>query len=120
MIAPIILLFFLGPTVAAAPSPIEEPEPPPTVVRAEITAYSSSADETDDEPDVNASGTRPSHGSLACPRYYDLGTEFLIDGKRYTCDDRMSKRFPDRFDIWMESKEEAIRFGVRTLPVEVL
>lgn len=100
--------------------PVPEPEPERTVLMAEITAYSSSADETDDEPEINASGTRPSHGSLACPRYYVLGTEFLINGKRYTCDDRMSTRFPDRFDIWMESKDEAIEFGVRTLPVEVL
>ena len=99
-----------------------EPEPPPAlieVVMAEITAYTSSPDETDDTPTLNASGTMPSYGSLACPRRYELGTAFVIEGKRYVCDDRMNIRYTNRFDIWMPSKAHAIEFGIQTLPVEI-
>lgn len=117
MLLPFLILFSVVPQSANAPP---THEPPREIVVAEITAYSSSVDETDDTPHVNAQGTRPEKGSLACPRYYDLGTEFVIEGRRYTCDDRMSMKYPDRFDIWVESKEEAIEWGVRKLPVEVV
>jgi 3D (Asp-Asp-Asp) domain-containing protein len=86
----------------------------------EITAYSSSVDETDDTPNINARGTAPKDGSIACPRYYELGTKFRIEGKIYECDDRMSVRFPDRFDIWLPSKALALEHGIKTLNVELV
>lgn len=118
MFLPVLLFLYLPAPVV----PEEPPLPAPVVqtITAEVTAYSSSVDETDDTPNLNAAGTRPDHGSIACPRYYELGTEFIIEGIHYTCDDRMARRFPDRFDIWMESKEKALEHGVKTMEVQVV
>lgn len=116
MLFPLFLI-----TSLLSPKPVQPAEVAPVRIEivAEITAYTSSVDETDDTPDINASGTQPTDGSIACPRRYELGTAFMIQGKRYTCDDRMNKRYDDRFDIWMKSKSDALAFGIQTLPVEI-
>ena len=90
-------------------------------INANVSAYTSSADETDENPWENAAGTRPGPGSLACPSRFALGTEFVIEGEVYTCDDRMNKRYRDgnHFDVWVESKEEAYEFGRQELTITV-
>lgn len=91
-------------------------------VTATITAYTSSVDETDDTPFITASGTRTGEGTLACPPKYDFGTRIRISDKVYVCEDRMNRRYhsQERFDIWMETKDEAFEWGIRELEVEVL
>lgn len=84
-----------------------------TAIVAEITSYSSEPDQTDDTPFITASGTHVHDGTIACPQKYAFGTEVKIDGKTYTCEDRMNKKFPDRFDIWNESNEQAIAWGLQ-------
>lgn len=98
-----------------------EPEPAHILVNATITAYSSSPDETDDTPFLTASGNLVKHGTLACPSKYKFGTNILIEGKKYTCEDRMNKRFrnTERFDIWVGSKEDAYKWGKRELTIKV-
>ena len=81
--------------------------------RATITAYSSSVDECDDTPFITASGTRTRLGVIACPVYYKFGEIFKIDGEYYICEDRMSTKYPHRFDIWFPSKQEAKEFGIK-------
>jgi len=78
-----------------------------------ITAYSSSRDETDDTPFITASGTFVRNGIIACPRYLPFGTYVMINDKVYICEDRLHERFSDYFDIWMPSKDAAIKFGKR-------
>lgn len=117
MFFPFILFAFVQPT--EPPPPPAEPPPVRIEIEAEVTAYTSSPDETDDTPEINAAGTKPGPGSIACPRRFDLGTVFIIEGRRYTCDDRMNKRYTNRFDIWMESKDDAIEHGIQTLKVEI-
>ena len=89
------------------------------VVSATVTAYTSSEDETDSTPFENASGTRPARGSVACPRALAFGTQVVIEGKTYKCDDRMHHKYADRYDIWVESKAEAFEWGRRTLAVVI-
>lgn len=88
--------------------------------RAVVTAYSSSPDETNSDPFITASGDRVRHGIVACSREFPFGSKFLIDGQVYECLDRLSRKFDDRIDIWMPSKEAAISYGKRVLFVEVL
>lgn len=88
--------------------------------RAVVTAYSSSPDETADDPFITASGDRVRHGIVACSRDFPFGSKFLIDGQVYECLDRLARRFDDRIDIWMPSKEAAVNYGKRVLVVEVL
>ena len=92
----------------------------PTRFRAEVTAYSSSPDETWGDPFITASGRRVADGIVACPRRYPFGTQFRIGPEVYTCWDRLHPRFDHRFDIWKPSKEEALTFGLRRIEVEVL
>lgn len=92
------------------------------IVLASVSAYTSSLDETDDTPEINARGTKPGPGSIACPSRYPFGTEVLIRDESYFCDDRMNPRYADGdyFDIWMSSKAEAIHWGRRTIEVFVV
>jgi 3D (Asp-Asp-Asp) domain-containing protein len=89
-------------------------------IRAEVTAYSSSPDETWGDPFVTASGRPVGDGVVACPRRLPFGTRVRIGARTYTCWDRLHPKYDDRFDIWKPSKEEAIAFGRRRLTVEVL
>ena len=90
-----------------------------SVLLAEVTAYSSSLDETQGDPFITASGKRVRDGIIACPREYPFGTRFLIEGKLYVCMDRLAQKYDHRIDIWKPNKAEALQFGRRELPVEV-
>lgn len=89
---------------------------------AEVSAYTSSVDETDDTPNINAMGTRPGPGSIACPTRYAFGTKVMINGDEFSCDDRMNPRYAggDYFDIWIETKAQAFQWGRRTVEVIVI
>lgn len=102
-----------------------EPESAPErqnehVFEAIVTAYSSSPDETDDTPEIMASGKKVYPGAVACPRRIEFGVEVEIEGRRYTCEDRMHPRFDDRFDVWHPSKDEAWEWGKKKVLVRVL
>ena len=107
----LIILFILSlyppsnTMAAVSPAKIE--------IAAVVTEYTSSADETDSTPFLNASGTRPKEGSIACPSKYPFGTVVTIGGQDYKCDDRMAREYRDQphFDIWVQSKAEAFKFG---------
>lgn len=87
---------------------------------ADITAYSSSPDETWGDPFVTASGRPVADGVVACPRRLPFGTKVRIANRTYTCWDRLHPRYDDRFDIWKPSKEAALQFGRQRLLVVVM
>lgn len=95
-------------------------EPEPVRLLATVTAYSSSPDETWGDPFVTASGKRVFDGLVACPRSLAFGTRVKIGERTYDCYDRLHPKYDDRFDIWMSSKDAALRFGKRQVQVEVL
>ena len=80
------------------------------VVEAEVSAYTSSEDETDDTPFITASGVRVRSGVVACPQKLEFSTEIEIEGLVYICEDRLNKRYRDQevYDVWMSSKELAL------------
>lgn len=92
------------------------------VLIAEVSAYTSRPEETDDTPTITASGEEVYSGGIACPVRFKFGTQIEINGTVYTCNDRMNKRYADsnHFDIWMESYEDAIHWGRRHVEVAVL
>ena len=94
---------------------------PTTEIQVVVTAYTSSEDETDDTPEITASGARTRDGIVACPAKYPFGTKVLIKGKEYECQDRMHSRYRDdnNFDIWVETKDEAFKWGRRELVIEI-
>lgn len=95
---------------------------PEATTTAVITAYTSSEDETDDTPMVNAAGTEPGPGSVACPVRLPLGTKVRIGTTVYTCDDRMGRKHQqvEHYDIWVPTKAEAFRIGRQRLAIAVL
>ena len=89
-------------------------------IEAEFTAYSAGDGYTPGT--VMASTKEVYEGAIACPTKYDFGTKIKVNGKTYTCEDRMAKRFRDGeyFDIYMHSQEEALSFGRQKLEYEVI
>ena len=93
--------------------------PRATTVQAEVTAYTSSHDETDEDPNTTASGTVPGAGTIACPSKWPFGTVVEIEGQHFTCEDRMNARYRDteHYDIWVSTKAEAKEWGRRQLAI---
>ena len=121
--------FFLSAALATSvafsiPSTTVYVRPPETgtVIEAEVTAYNSEPEQTDDTPFITASGTHVHDGTIACPQVYPFGTIVRIEGKAYTCEDLMAKKYRDKnyFDIWMSDAEAAKKWGRKTLDVYIL
>jgi 3D (Asp-Asp-Asp) domain-containing protein len=106
--------------------PTQTTEPESTVKKVHYvttTAYSSTPDQTDDTPFITANGTRVRDGIIAT-NFLPFGAKVRFPdysgNKVYTVTDRMNKRFSDRADIWFETREQAMNFGIRKLKMEVL
>lgn len=88
-----------------------------------ITAYSSTPDQTDDSPFIMASGKHVYDGAIAA-NFLPLGTKVKIPdmygSKIFTVEDRMHSRFSDRMDIWMPTRSDAVKFGLRHARIEVV
>jgi 3D (Asp-Asp-Asp) domain-containing protein len=97
-------------------------EPRRTTVRW-ATAYTSTVDQCDSTPFITANGTKVYDGIVAA-NWLKFGTRVRIPeyfgDKVFVVTDRMHPRFADRIDVWMDDIEEARRFGIRKLTVEVL
>ena len=72
---------------------------------------------------LTASGKIARVGMVAT-NLYPFGTKLKIGNKIYIVEDRISKKYNDRCDIFMgygkESHQEALKFGIQYLPVEIL
>lgn len=90
------------------------------IIEAIVTAYSSSPDETDEDPLIMASGEMVYDGAAACPRRIPLGTKIVIAGREYVCEDRLARKYDHRFDLWKASKAEAMEFGIRKEKIEII
>ena len=103
---------------------VPKPPAPDKVVKAVITAYTSTPDQTDDSPFTAASGKHVYDGMIAA-NWLPFGTRVKIPSlygdKVFTVDDRMNARYGyGRMDIWFDSsKGEAKKFGVKRVEVEI-
>lgn len=90
---------------------------------AEVTAYSSTPDQTDNDPFIMASGKHVYDGAIAA-NFLPFGTKVrfpeIYGDKIFTVEDRMHKRFSERMDIWMETRREAEIFGIRKIRYEIV
>ena len=89
----------------------------------EMTAYTSSVGECDATPFITADGSHTKDGIIAA-NFLPFGTKVRIPdyfGDRvFEVHDRMNQRFPNRMDVWMQTKKDAFAFGVRHLRIEIL
>ena len=68
-----------------------------------------------------ASGTlATANRTVAASSQYAFGTKLIINGKEYTVEDRGGAITGDRIDIYMNSHADALAWGVRYLPVQVV
>lgn len=70
---------------------------------------------------ITAIGRVPAQGrTIAASRSIPLGSNILINGKRYIVEDRLAKRFDKRFDIYFTKHSDARKFGIRTNTVTII
>ena len=95
----------------------------PRVIKALITAYSSSIDETDNTPLITASGNYVRPGVVAA-NFLPFGTKVrmpkIFGDKIFVVEDRLHERYNDRIDVWFPTKEGALRFGQQISEIEIL
>ena len=96
---------------------------PSNIYKRFITAYSSTPDETDSTPFITASGSYVHFGVVAA-NWLPIGTAIRIPkyfGKQvFIVEDRMHSRNSQKLDVWLPSKEAAIKFGSHLAEIEVL
>lgn len=97
---------------------------PDRKVKAVLTAYSSTPDQTDGDPFTAASGKRVHDGMIAA-NWLPFGTKVkipeLFGDKIFTVEDRMNARYGfGRIDVWMEAERKTVNlFGVKRATVEI-
>lgn len=98
-----------------------------TIKKVEITFYTSTKDQTDDTPNIMASGNQVYDGAIAT-NMFPFGTKVriprLFGDKVFTVEDRMHERFSKRVDVWLpggeSGKKEAFRLGKQRLDIEIV
>ncbi|MDO8443181.1 MAG: hypothetical protein Q7S81_02920 [bacterium] len=92
-------------------------------IEVELTAYSSTKDQTDSTPFISASGKRVYDGMVAA-NFLPFGTKIkipeLFGDKIFTVDDRMNRRYQNRVDIWFADRTSAINFGIKNSVIEIV
>lgn len=93
--------------------------PETTTVAGIVTAYDSEVEETDDTPFITANGDHVYRGGIA-NNCLPFGSKVIIEGHEYTVNDRMNARYGcDHFDIWMQTRNDAIAYGLHKTSVLV-
>lgn len=86
-----------------------------------VTGYSSTPDQCWGDPFITASGARVHVGTMACPPEYAFGTKIEIDGMgTYVCEDRGGAIKGNHFDMWFESRGEALQWGKRIVEARII
>jgi 3D (Asp-Asp-Asp) domain-containing protein len=89
-------------------------------IYATVYAYNSEVGQTDESPFITANGTRVKDGIIA-NNCLSFGTRVRIKEKEYEVQDKMNSRYGcEVFDIWMESKQDAINWGKQYLEINLI
>lgn len=91
------------------------PTSTPRVMFLTVTGYSSSYDETDDDPWITAYNTLARDGIIAS-NILPFGTKVkipsLFGDKIFVVEDKMNPRYGEHIDVWFSTKKEALKFGI--------
>ena len=92
-----------------------------------ITAYNSEAGQTDDSPCITANGYNVCKGGVEdtiAANFLKFGTKVkipeLFGDRVFVVRDRMNKKHPNRVDVWMKDRDDAIQFGVKVAKIQVV
>jgi len=94
-----------------------------TIIKVEMTGYSSTPDQTDDTPFITASGKHVHDGTIAA-NFLKFGTKIkipeLFGDKVFVVEDRMARRYFHRVDIWFPDRSMALKFGKREAEIVIV
>lgn len=92
-----------------------------------ITAYNSEPGQTDNSPCITANGYNVCESGVEdtiAANFLKFGTKVqipeLFGDRIFVVRDRMNKKHPNRVDIWMVDKSDAIHFGVKVAKIQVV
>ena len=95
--------------------------PPKGEISILVTGYSSTPDQTWGDPFTTASGTKVHKGTMACPPQYPFGTKVKIQSMgTFVCEDRGGAIKGNHFDMWFESRTQALNWGKRIVSAEIV
>jgi 3D (Asp-Asp-Asp) domain-containing protein len=108
--------------------PVNVPVKTKNIRQVSMTAYNSEAAQTDASPCITANGFNVcKHGieDTIAANFLPMGTKVKIPdhfGDRvFIVRDRMHPRFQNRVDVWMASRSDALKFGVKRIArIEVI
>ncbi len=87
-----------------------------------VTAYSSTNGQTDGTPYLTAVGT-PVRDGIIATNFLPIGTVVRFPDKfgdkLFVVEDRMHEKYGLQVDIWMSEQEEAKKFGIQYLKMEI-
>ena len=87
-----------------------------------VSAYSSLTNQTDSAPHLTAIGT-PVRDGIVAANFLPIGTVIRFPDrfgeKIFLVEDRMNEKFGFQVDIWMSNNEEAKKFGIQYLKMEI-
>ena len=87
-----------------------------------VSAYSSTKDQTDGNPYFTAIGTPVRDGIIAA-NFLPIGTVVRFPDKFgekiFVVEDRMHEKYGLQVDIWISEQEEAKKFGIQYLKMEI-
>lgn len=89
------------------------------VVMCNISAYTAHSDETGRGDGLTASGVYARAGRTIAMDDVPFGTRVEIEGHIYIVEDRFGGGYTNRIDIYMDTKEQAFRWGRRYLEVKI-
>jgi 3D (Asp-Asp-Asp) domain-containing protein len=90
------------------------------IVKATIYAYNAEVGQTDGNPLMTASGVIVKDGIIA-NNCLPFGTKVVIENKIYEVADRMASYHDcNSFDLFMWSKKDAIKWGIKRIEVAIL
>lgn len=80
-----------------------------------VTAYCACAKCCGKSDGITASGTRATQGRTiaADPRYYPYGTKIILNGRTYIVEDCGGAIKGNRIDLYFDSHQDALNWGVR-------
>lgn len=87
-----------------------------------VTAYSSTKDQTDGNPYLTAIGT-PVRDGIVAANFLPIGTVIRFPDKFgdkiFVVEDRMDEKYGLQVDIWVSNMEEAKKFSIQYLKMEI-
>lgn len=107
------------PIIETKEEKVEEEKPKlKSLGKFKITAYCSCSKCCGKSDGITASGAKATAGrTIAAPFTFKFGTKLIINGHEYIVEDRGGAIKGNRIDIYFDSHQEALSFGVKYLEV---